>query len=477
MKFSAFVFLVLFFGTTAGLNAQYLDQLSKQLYPPSDLKKDIDLVQTTLEREHPNLYLYISKQALDYKFDSLRKAIDKPITATALYIRLQRVISSVGDGHLVLEIDYSKLTPQDIAFLKKPSLQHPIYQFGYYVTGKRLFITKNLSDDPKNVRGSEILSINGVPAARLIDSLNSYITGDGYNTTYKRHLMNAGIFAERYRFLFPQKDPLDISLKSSGILRKIKLEPRLEKGFDSIGGVKPPNTEYKLLTADSNIAYLKIRTFYNGNDYAGYHGIFEDIGKRKLKTLIIDLRGNTGGELGWAASVYSHLIDSPKYFYRLPQELKQQKALYGNERIRRWIDKLSISDYGVIQPYSTTFKGKIYVLIDGGSFSSSAILAANLKGLKNVTLVGEESGGSKNVLTAGVQKSITLPHSQLLLRYGVIPGYFGDISTIDGRGVMPDVPVTYQVEDYLAGKDLELDWVLKDIGKNGGLILGENKCG
>ncbi|WP_214225833.1 hypothetical protein [Pedobacter sp. B4-66] len=174
MKFSTPVFLVLFFCATFSVNAQYLDQMSKQLYPPSDLKKDIDLVQTTLEKEHPNLYLYIPKKALDYKFDSLRKTIDKPITPIALYIKLQRVISRIGDGHLTVEIDYSKFTPQDIAFLKKPSLQHPIYQFGYYVTGKRLFIAKNLSADSTIIKGTEIMSINEVPATRLIDSLYSY---------------------------------------------------------------------------------------------------------------------------------------------------------------------------------------------------------------------------------------------------------------------------------------------------------------
>ena len=178
MKFPALAFLVLFFYTTFNVKAQYLDQMSKQLCPPADLKKDIDLVQTTLEKEHPNLYLYISKKALNYKFDSLRKTIEKPITPIALYIKLQRVISSIGDGHLTVEIDYSKLTPQDIAFLKKPSLQHPIYQFGYYVNGKKLFIAKNLSADSTIVKGTEILSINEVPAARLIDTLNRYINGD-----------------------------------------------------------------------------------------------------------------------------------------------------------------------------------------------------------------------------------------------------------------------------------------------------------
>jgi hypothetical protein len=466
MKFSALIFLVLFLGTTVDLNAQHLDQMSKQLYPPSDLKKDIDLVQATLEREHPNLYLYISKKALGYKFDSLRKTIDNPITPIALYIKLQRVISSIGDGHLTVELDYSKFTPQDINFLKKPSLQHPIYQFGYYVNGKRLFIAKNLSADSTIKRGTEILSINEVPATKLIDSLNSYITGDGYNTTYKRYLMNnGGLFAERYRFLFPEKAPLNILLKSSENSREIKLEARQEKGFDSIGIKLPPTTEYRILTADQNVAYLKLRTFYNEPNFVGYEGIFADIEKHKPENLVIDLRGNTGGELIWAARIYSHLLDIPRYFFRLPDEIKQQKKLYDNPKIRNWVDNRPMSDYQMIQPYSFTFKGKIYVLIDGGTFSSSSLLAANLKNLKNVTLVGEETGGSKNIFTAGVHKSVTLPHSQLLLKYGNIPAYFGDLSHIDGRGVMPNVPITYQIEDYLAGKDLELDWVLKDIEK------------
>lgn len=466
MKFSALLFLVLFFYIPCCVNAQYLDNISKQLYAPSDLKKDIDLIQTTLEKEHPNLYLYISKKALNYKFDSLRKTIDKPITPIALYIRLQPVISSIGDGHLTVEIDYSKFTPQDIAFLKKPSLQHPIYQFGYYVNGKRLFVAKNLSADSTIIKGTEIMSINEVPAAKLIDSLNSYITSDGYNTTYKKHLMNnRALFEERYRFLFPEKVPLDILLKSAGNSRKIKLEARMEKGFDSIGIKPPPTTEYRLLTADQNVAYLKLRTFYNGPNFEGYEGIFADIEKHKPKNLVLDLRGNTGGEIIWAARIYSHLLDVPRYFFRLPEEIRQQKQLYNNPKIRKWVDNRPKSDYQMVQPYTFTFKGKIYVLVDGGSFSSSSILAANLKNLKNVTLVGEETGGSKNIFTAGVHKSITLPHSQLLLKYGNIPAYFGDLSHIDGRGIMPDVPITYQIEDYLAGKDLELDWVLEDIKK------------
>ena len=99
---------------------------------------------------------------------------------------------------------------------------------------------------------------------------------------------------------------------------------------------------------------------------------------------------------------------------------------------------------------------------------AQATISQHLKELKNVTLVGEETGGSKNVWTALILKTITLPTSRLSLRYGTLPAFFGDITNIDGRGVMPDVPITYRIEDYLAGKDLEMDWVMKDIERNGG---------
>ncbi|WP_448103536.1 S41 family peptidase [Pedobacter panaciterrae] len=445
--------------------AQYLDEMSVKLHQPADLKKDVYLVQNTLEKENPNLYLYISKKDLDHKFDSLRMTIKQPLTSISLYVKLLSVISYIGDGHLTINIDYSKFTASDIAFLKKPTLQHPIYQFNYRVIAHRLFISENLSVDSTIAKGTEILSINDVPAAKLIDSLSHYITSDGYNTTYKEFLMNSGLFAERYRFLYPKREPLNFKLSSNKGMQQITLNAFQKPGYDSSSVARPPHTAYKLLTADSSIAYLKLQTFFNGANYEGYHGIFADIQKRKLKTLIIDLRGNTGGEIGWASSIYSFLIDTPTYFYKLPAEISRQKLLYDNPKIRDWVKKASKLNYPIVTPDTSIFKGKIYVLINGGSFSASSLLAANMRNLKNVTFVGEETGGSKNVWTAGIIKNMTLPTSKLSLAYGNMPAYFGDITNIDGRGLMPDVSISYTIEDYLANKDLEMDWVLKDIAR------------
>jgi len=463
MKFLiALIYLLL---SSTFCNAQFLDELSVKLHEPSNLKKDVWLVQTLLEKENPNLYLYINKKELNQKFDSLRNTINQPLTSIALYVKLLSVLSYIGDGHLTVNIDMSKLTPDDIAFLKKPVLQHPIYQFAYRIIANRLFIIKNMSVDSMINEGTEILSINEMPAAKLIDSLSQYITSDGYNTTYKRFLMNGGLFAERYRFLYPKKEPLNFQLKSIKGTQLLTLNAFQKPGYDSSGVAPLPTTEYKLLTADSNIAYLKLRSFFNGEKFAGYRGIFADIQKRGLKTLIIDLRGNTGGETGWASSLYSFLIDTPTYFYRLPAEITQQKLLYDNTKIRHWVKGAAAFKYPIVTPDTSIYKGKIYVLINGGSFSATSLLAANLRRLKDVTFVGEETGGSKNIWTAGVIKNRTLPATKLLLSYGVVPAYFGDISEIDGHGLMADVPVTYNIEDYLKKKDLELEWVLRDIEK------------
>ena len=45
-------------------------------------------------------------------------------------------------------------------------------------------------------------------------------------------------------------------------------------------------------------------------------------------------------------------------------------------------------------PKPNNFKGKVYVLINGGSFSASSIISSNLKSTKRAIFVGEETGGA-----------------------------------------------------------------------------------
>ena len=84
------------------------------------------------------------------------------------------------------------------------------------------------------------------------------------------------------------------------------------------------------------------------------------------------------------------------------------------------------------------FGGKLYVMINGGSFSASSIISSNLKGSKRATFVGEETGGAYNGCVAGQMPMIKLPYSKIQMRVGLVaikPFYS---SELDGRGIFPD---------------------------------------
>ena len=86
------------------------------------------------------------------------------------------------------------------------------------------------------------------------------------------------------------------------------------------------------------------------------------------------------------------------------------------------------------------FDGHTYILIGGNSFSATTIFAAAVKGQKNITLVGEETGGGNYGNTAWMIPEVTLPNSHLRFRLPKFRLVVHKDWVKDGRGVMPDVP-------------------------------------
>jgi C-terminal processing protease CtpA/Prc len=118
------------------------------------------------------------------------------------------------------------------------------------------------------------------------------------------------------------------------------------------------------------------------------------------------------------------------------------------------------------KPNPNRYKGKVYVLINGGSFSASSLLSSNLKGSGRAVFVGEETGGAYNGCVAGFMPVHKLPHSKLNLKFGIaqIQPFFK--TEIIGRGIFPDIEVLPTIEDRLKGIDPEITRVLEDFKKS-----------
>ncbi len=106
------------------------------------------------------------------------------------------------------------------------------------------------------------------------------------------------------------------------------------------------------------------------------------------------------------------------------------------------------------------YRGKLYVLTNGNTFSASVIVAAYLKKQQRATFIGEETGGTEEGSNAFNTPFVPLPNTKLLYR---LPLYRLDHQGVQvtqkGRGVLPNFPISYTVKARLEQQDLEMEMV------------------
>src|SRR5262249_47562700 len=101
-------------------------------------------------------------------------------------------------------------------------------------------------------------------------------------------------------------------------------------------------------------------------------------------------------------------------------------------------------NWGTQQPSKPTFAGKVFILINGGSFSTTSEFLSHAHGRKRVTFIGEESAGGYYGNTSGPGLILTLPNTKLqayvplMTYYMAVRGY-----KAAAHGVVPDYSVTY----------------------------------
>ena len=199
-------------------------------------------------------------------------------------------------------------------------------------------------------------------------------------------------------------------------------------------------------------------------------GVFNELIASKKSTLILDVRGNGGGADEIGAELYAHFVDQPfRYyrdlvvnkltfdFYRYVSEAEPMPADWFEQRDDGKYHLIKHPSWGVLQPRIPFFRGKVIVLENGGSFSTTSEFLARLKAGKRATLIGEESGGGFSGNTSGPGPMLVLPNSKLQLQIHLLAYYMAVGDEQDPRrGVLPDVNVRYKIDDILTGRDLEM---------------------
>lgn len=475
--------------------------------PPEQLKEDVDFAYSKLQQMHPQLYWYIPKKELDLKFDSLKKTITEPLTPLQFYFKLQPVIAGVREGHLSLRIPRKKFTKREI---KKLEQKKGLFsRFGYYISGDQMYITENRDSIEHIHPGTEILSINNVPVSDYIKKYRNLISSDGYNTTFQPYFLK-DLFFNYYTAENGLADTAIIETLYKGekrsytLTRESKLETDIEKDKemskrtpekklnDYVAASNSYNRSFKFLDKDSTIAYIKVKSFSREYSDEFYKKTFSKIKNAKSEYLIIDVRNNYGGSLYEINNLYSYLSEKPFTLIKPSQVTSRDIPLRTNyfrksSPFNYAIKSISYPSYFFAQAFSTykkdgkvfykmkadkptkpnkeAFHGKVFVLINGGSFSASSIITAKLKNDKRAILVGEETGGANDGTVAGFYSYQKLPNSEIRFPIGLLlvqPNIdFSDTQ----KGVIPDVEVKENLHDIIDRKDPQLDWIRNEIVK------------
>jgi len=432
---------------------------------------DITTLQNALLEAHPGVYRYISEKKLAARFDHARSSVEGSLCPLDLFRILAPVVGAIKDGHTALG------PPAETA--KYINSELPLFPFEVRILGNRIFLTKDYSGSAKTLRGAELMKLNGRSAERLLHPLLASIRGDADSVTAGPwRLANHFLFSKRLFSTFGIEPPYDIDFRLNGVASHIKLQGVTASSLQMLQtaeGEKSTDAvaEYRRLT--SSTALLRISHFggkAGGEPLSKFlDRVFNDLTSSHTETLILDVRNNGGGEDELGAELFAHFTEKPFTYYR---DLVANKLTFDFFRYSPnpeplppdWFEKWGDGRYhltkhpnwGVLQPKPPQFRGKVIILMNGGSFSTTCEFLAKMKDSGRAILVGEQAGGSYTGNTSGPGAILVLPNSKLQVPIHLL-GYYMAVDSKDGitGTIDPDIAVRYTIDDVLQSRDLEMD--------------------
>jgi hypothetical protein len=456
---------------------------------PALLIKDLQTLHTILEKNHPSIYWYTTKDSMDFYFSSALASVKDSMTAWNFKNVVATYLANIKCGHTSVHFS-PKLTKQYANY------RFPEFPLQLKVWKDSAVVIWNLhSKDSILKRGTIVTAINQLPVNKIVDSIYGIMSTDGNSINFKSQVLTNN-FAGWYKARFGDADSMyQISYidsagntKTTSIAAYVPPKPKkdsLSQSSTAISKPKAPKVVAPkkwtlLIDSSANTAFMNLSSFSGSGLRKFMRQSFITIQKRGVKNLVIDLRSNGGGNIKNSTRLSQYISDHSfkiadsvvasnrgiskvpfsSYFsvlyYALAKTVISKKEADGKFHFKRF-------EKHYYTPISKNhFDGSVYILQGGYTFSASTLFTSPLIKQKNVTIVGEETGGGYYGNSAMMIPNIKLPHSQLLFR---LPLYrlVMDKTRPKGNGIMPDVlvdPSSYAIKQ---GFDIKLETVKKMI--------------
>jgi Peptidase family S41 len=470
---------------------------SNHKYSSQEVEYDYQVFENMLKESHPGLYWYTGKDSMEYYFRKGASELKDSMTEPQFRKVLSYVVSKIDCGHTSVKASNHYMRHIDSSRFK-------IFPLSMKFWDDSAVVAANLNrKDSVLKRGVVITAINNKNIQEILDTIFQYLPADGYNRTHKlQTLSNRGSFGSNYTSLFGQSDKYSISyLDSAGATKSISV-PYYNPLADSLNRFSGRSIakithwerkESERLSArqlqidnKNKTAIMDVNTFGKGYRLKRFFKqSFKELQENNINYLVIDLRGNGGGNVMNSIMLSRFLIDKP---FKLADSLYtlSRRSSYGRHIQNYFFNRVFMlfttkkrSDgyyhFGYFERHyfkpkkKNHFDGKTYILIGGNSFSATTLFTESLIKEDNVFVVGEETGGGAYGNTAWLIPDVVLPETRVRFRLPLFRLVIDKGIPKTGRGVQPEIEVKPTVEAIKNGADFKMDKVKELIqeDKNG----------
>lgn len=241
-----------------------LSEPADQLFPMHEIQEDYNQLRSIIEKTHPALYSFTDREEFDCFFEQQFNRIDKPMPVESIYPIFASLTAKIGCGHSVA------MMPE---------------WYWERLEGKMFPIHVKFTENHAYVKGT-FSAMDSIPIGSAILSING-------NAIPKESIVN----------------PVPVQ--------------NLPKEMEDYHGLELEIIE------ESKVAILTIShfAFYDNRDffYNYIDDAFNRMDQENIVNLILDVRGNTGGDPFCAAHLFSYL---EKYTDSRPH--RQQNLCYSS---------------------------------------------------------------------------------------------------------------------------------------------------
>jgi hypothetical protein len=418
MRSIGLVFVLLYAGFVGATDAP-------QTFSPQELRQDLAELEAAIGRIHPDVEHSVRKADLARALSELKARLNRPMTRDEAWVAMAALNPVMADGHLV--VTYPGGSGAELN--RHLGGGGRLFPFDVHVAcDGEIYIRSALNGEASALQGRRIEAIDGVAGRQIAERLLAHINGD-------TPALRAALVSMRFPFFYWKLfgDKQSYRLQVAGVESVVEGRSDMplayaERSFEQLFRLEMPNPRQAVLTV--NEFYWREKSKF----YDFTRDAFARMQAAGTQTLVIDLRGNTGGDDDmWLEGLMPYIASKP---YRNGSD-SLLKVIEGRQKEGQRIGDVVRGSQSVYQPALDNplrFTGKVYVLIGPATYSSAILFTTAVQDHGFATVVG--TGSAARATQSGGTQSLKLSRTQI----GLVAPRFLLKRASGGEGlVQPDI--------------------------------------